>query len=143
MISAMIRDIFFRDLGWKLFSVLLAVLIWLTVHRILEERNTAAPVTYGSVPILIVASASDVHFYRVAPANVDVTVSGTPEAMALLRTNQIHAVVDLSDPSLPTDIKRPVDVSVPAGITVLDVDPPLVGVIRPPTGNPSALAPAK
>lgn len=132
----MIRDIFLRDLGWKLFSVLLAVLIWLTVHRILQERNLAAPVTYGSVPILIVASASDVHYYRVAPPVVDVTVSGTPEAMALLRTNQIHAVVDLSDPTIPADVKRPVDVSVPAGITVLEVDPPRVGVILPPPVSP-------
>jgi len=127
-----IRDLFIRDFGWKFFSVFLAVLIWLTVHRILSERSDGSPVTYGNVPILIMASASDVHFFRVAPAVVDVTVSGTPEAMALLQTNQIHAIVDLSSVKTNTDAKCPVDVSVPPGVTVIDVDPPRVGVILPP-----------
>lgn len=134
----MIRDLLIRDLGWKLFSLLLAVMIWLTVHRILEERSTGSPVIYSGVPVLIVAAAADVHFYHVSPALVDVTVSGTPEAMAMLQTNQIHAVVDLA--GLP-DLKplggtrQSVDVSVPPGVTVIKVDPPQVNVVAPPQAD--------
>jgi YbbR domain-containing protein len=133
----MIRDLFIKDWGWKLFSVILAAAIWLTVHKILVPNVSTAsatvnPVTYGNLPVFIVSSAADVHFYRVAPSTVKVTVSGTPEAIAVLQANQIRATVDLTDIDSARDLKRRVDVSVPSGVTLISVDPLKVGVIIPP-----------
>ena len=53
------RDWITKDIGWKVFSVILAVAIWLTVHKIYEEPRTAAAsiagstVTYGNLPVLV------------------------------------------------------------------------------------------
>jgi YbbR domain-containing protein len=132
------RDWFTKDFGWKIFSVVLAVIIWLTVHKIYEEPRASAAsapgdtVTYGDLPVLVVSTAADVRDFRVNPGTVSVTVSGPPAAIAILQANQIRAAVDLTDIQSVRDLKRRVDVSVPSGITLISVDPPRVGVIVPP-----------
>lgn len=135
------RDWVTKDFGWKLFSLFLAVAIWLTVHKIYEEPGAASglaggiPVTFGNLPVLVVSAAADVRDFRVAPATVAVKVSGSPEIMADLQASQIHAVVDLTDVQAARDLRRRVDVSTPAGVTLVSVDPPKVGVIVPPPSS--------
>ena len=132
------RDWVTKDFGWKLFSLFLAVSIWLTVHRIYEEPRTAVAsavgdtVTFGSLPVLIVSAASDVRDFRVAPGTVTVKVSGSPEVLAVLQANQIRAVVDLTGIEAAKELRRRVDVSTPPGVTLVSVDPPRVGIIVPP-----------
>ena len=132
------RDLFIKDFGWKLFSLLLAAFIWLTVHKIIEEPKNSgtssitSPVTYGNLPVLIVATAADVHLYRVEPSTVSVTVSGPSEVMAVLQANQLRATVDLTDVEAAKDLKRRVDVSAPSGVTLISVEPPNVRVVIPP-----------
>jgi YbbR domain-containing protein len=135
------RDWITKDLGWKLISLFLAVAIWLTVHKMYEEpkhpSGTAAgsTVTFGNLPVLVVSSASDVRNFRVEPATIAVKVSGSPEAMAELQANQIHAVVDLTDIQSADVLRRRVDVSTPPRVTLVSVDPPEVDVIVPSPNN--------
>jgi YbbR domain-containing protein len=132
------RDWITNDFGWKLFSLFLALAIWLTVHKIYEEPGATSglvvgnTVTFGNLPVLVVSAASDVRDFRVAPATVAVKVSGPPEVMADLQANQIHAVVDLTDVPSTRDLRQRVDVSAPPRVTLVSVDPPKVGVIVPP-----------
>jgi YbbR domain-containing protein len=133
----MLREIFIKDWGWKSFSLLLAALIWLTVHKIVEEPKVSpalsgSTLTIGTLPVFIVASAADVHLYRVEPNTVSVMVSGAPDDIAELKSSQIRATVDLTGIDAGRDLKRRVDVSVPSGITLVSVDPPKVDVVIPP-----------
>jgi YbbR domain-containing protein len=137
----MLREFFIKDWIWKLFSLFLAVGIWLTVHKIVEGPKNIPTATTGtpmtcSIPVFIVASAADVHLFHVIPETVSVTVSGSPDVMAVLQANQIRATVDLTDIDSGKDLKRHVDVSVPSGITLVSVDPPRVGVLVPPAPAP-------
>ena len=135
---ATIRAWLVEDLGWKIFSLVLAIAIWLTVHKILLESGASttgsggATLTSGNVPVLVVAAAADVHLYRVAPETVKITVTGSPEAIGKLQANQIRATVDLTGIDSARDLKRNVEVAVPSGISVVSVEPTKVGVIVPP-----------
>ncbi|MGA3283105.1 MAG: CdaR family protein [Verrucomicrobiota bacterium] len=136
-----LRDWFIKDLGWKLFSVVLAVAIWLTVNKILgESGNFAEPLagdmlTYDDLPVQVVSEASDVRNFHVMPATVAVTVSGPPAVMAVLQANQIRAVVDLTGIESGKEMRRHVDVSTPPGVTLMSVKPSNVDVIVPSLGK--------
>jgi YbbR domain-containing protein len=131
------RDIFFKDFGWKFFSVLLAVGIWLTVHRILQESpepeaHSGTSTLTCDRPVTIVASSADMRDFRPLQPTVSVTVSGPPEIIGKLEPNLIHAKVDLTDASLNKSTKQPVEISVPAGVTIVKIKPETIGVIPPP-----------
>lgn len=134
----MIRDLFIQDWKWKLFTLLLAVLIWLTIHHnIQRESRTASAVafestlTYGNLPVLVVSTAADVHGFHITPATVNVKVAGSAENIGKLQASQIRAVVDLTDIESAKELTRQVDVSTPAGITLISVEPLKVDIIMP------------
>jgi hypothetical protein len=133
------RNWLVEDFGWKIFSLVLAVGIWLTVHRLVLEAGTPAsraegsPVTYDNLPVSIVAANADVRDFRLVRPTVKVTVSGSPEVMGDLKANQIHATIDLSDGrgSSP-NLRRRVEVSTPPGVALVSVVPQEIGIIEPP-----------
>ncbi|HUC83956.1 MAG TPA: CdaR family protein [Candidatus Acidoferrales bacterium] len=131
------RDLLFKDFGWKLFSLLLAAFIWYTVEKIVEEPKAAVispanvQAQFYEVPVLVVAAVgADRAPSQVNSNTVSVTVSGPPAVMNILQPNQIHATVDLSDfDHKSRGASRRVDVSVPWGVTVIDVEPAQLTIV--------------
>ena len=127
-----------KDFWWKSFSLVLALVIWLTVYKIREEPGVPAaavagvPLTCGNVPVLVVSAASDVRDFRVLPATVAVRVSGSPEVIAVLQANQIHPIVDLTGLAAAHNLRRRVEISMPPGVTLVSVTPAEVEVLFPP-----------
>src|SRR5690349_9431836 len=135
------RDWVIKDLGWKLFSLALAVVIWLVVQTIRSDSPVATagnPLsawttrTFTNLPVLVVSAAADVREFKVNPNTVDVTVSGQPGIIAVLSEKEIHVTVDLTDIEAARNLRKRIDVSTPTGVTFVRVTPADVDVVVPP-----------
>jgi YbbR domain-containing protein len=128
------RDWFIKDFYWKAFSLLMAVGIWLTVRKD-ESPVVHAPNytknTYGNVPVLAVSANANVHQTQLDPQSVNVTVSGPAETMGNLNASQIHACVNLTGLGSAQNLPRDIEIYLPPGVTVVDVEPPQVNVTIP------------
>lgn len=139
-----LRKLLFHDLWLKLLSLGLAVLIWFMVSSVV--RKDIAPATvlapnspeeqtqnYINIPVLVVSAASDVRSFKVHPSVVDVTVRGETNLLQNLQPKDIRALVDLTGiESAPHGLRKRIEVTTPAGITFVRVDPDQVEVIVPP-----------
>ncbi len=135
-----LRNLFTKDLGLKLFSLALAILIYCTIYSIafpkegpsLPSLAMASDVhTFYNVPVLVVSSAADVRHFKVSPDKVAVTVQGDPKVLARLESNEVRALVDLTGIESASHLSKSIDISVPAGITRVRVVPSEVQVMFP------------
>jgi len=128
-----------KDFGWKVFSIFLAVTIWLTVHKIrdepVERLSEGVENTYGDLLVLVVSGTADARSVHVTPATVSVKVGGPPDVMGVLQANRIHPFVNLTGIDSAHDLRRGVEVSLPRGVALISVDPPDVNVTIPPASD--------
>jgi hypothetical protein len=147
--SDFLRQIFLKDFWLKLFSFALAVLTWFTVWFALarqgERPGSPVPsltlpriekVTYANLPVVILSSAEDVRSFKISPKEVTVTVQGDSETLGGIDTKDIRVMADLTGIGSAQDMHKRIEVSVPAGITVLRVQPTEVQVIAPVKADP-------
>jgi YbbR domain-containing protein len=137
----MLRDLLFKDLGLKLFSFAIAVLIWATVSvAIKNDFSPASPLslsgseqlTLRGLPVVVMSSAEDVRSFQVAPKEVDVTVRGDRQILEKLQRKEVRVLVDLTGIGAARDLRKRIEVSTPPGVTYVQVVPEEVQVIFPP-----------
>jgi YbbR domain-containing protein len=125
-----------KDFYWKAFSLLMAIGIWLTVRHE-SEAQSAVPSnptennTYHDVPVMAISASADVHQARLTPQTVTATISGSPDVISRLQRNQIDAYVNLTGLNSAENLPRDIEISLPKGATVIDIDPPQVVVTFP------------
>ena len=129
---AFLRNLVFEDFWLKLFSLVLAVLIWLTVTFASKKEAGTENRVFSNLPVAILASAEDVHNFKISPREVEIMVRGDPATLQSLQSKDIRAVVDLTGVTVARDLRKRIQVSVPAGVTYLRVAPEEVEVIFPP-----------
>jgi YbbR domain-containing protein len=129
------RDWIIKDFYWKAFSLLMAIGIWLTVrHESEAEISTPADLksnTYANVPITVVSANTDVQQAKITPQTVTAIVSGSPDIINQLEREQIHAFVDLTGLNSAENLPRNVEISLPRGATVIEIDPAQATVTLP------------
>ena len=121
------NDYVVHNFAWKLISVLLAGLTWITIdkafHRdeIKVENLKEAPVigtftrTFPEVPITIMTSAANTNRYRVSPLTISVELSGDNETnLQNLALSKVQAIVDLTGAADEKELRRRISVPAPS-----------------------------
>ena len=136
-----LRNLVVQDFWLKLFSLGLAFLIWYIVKPLAYRKeiaameslaNAGAEQTFPAIPVVVMSTAADVHDFRVSPDQVWVTVRGDAALVQKLRSQDIHALVDLTGiEAAPRGSRLRIEVTTPAGITLVRVVPDDAGVILP------------
>jgi hypothetical protein len=135
-----LRHFLFRDFWLKLLSLAMAVMIWFTVWFAIRKdvspgSTFSGPIseqTYYNLPVRIIFSAADVRAVKVEPNTVDVRVRGEKRMLDGVKPQDIHAVVDLTGIEAARSLSKRIEISTPAGITLVEVLPGQVDVTLPP-----------
>jgi hypothetical protein len=127
-----LRHIFIEDFLLKLFSLALAVVVWLIVTFASQKEPWTVPRVFYNLPITVWSSAEDVRGFKVSPNEAIVTVQGDAKALQNLQSKDIRAMVDLSGVMAARDLRKRIEVLVPPGVTCMRVVPEEVQVVFPP-----------
>jgi len=136
-----LRHLFFDDFLLKLFSLALAILFWITVSFAIQQKEglptpalsaTTVARRFFNIPVVAVSSASDVRNFKVSPEQVEVKVQGEVPIIENLEGKDLRALVDLTGVETNGNFRRPIEISAPAGVTLLRVLPQEVQVTPPP-----------
>src|SRR5207247_4930031 len=103
-----LRHIFLDDFWLKLFSMALALLIWLLVTFASKKEGNTVERVFTSVPVKLLSESADVRSFQVDPKQVEVTVKGDARTIENLPETAIHATVDLTGLEAANSLRKPV-----------------------------------
>jgi YbbR domain-containing protein len=130
-----VRNLVVKDLWLKLFSLVLAILIWFTVDFSLSKDVSPWTAIIGhtademvmTIPVRVPGNHRDV---SVDPEQVEVTLRGDPKLLEELkqRPGDLRALVNLTDVQSASGLLRPVELILPQGVFYTHINPERVEV---------------
>jgi YbbR domain-containing protein len=131
-----LHKLIFEDIWLKLFSLVLAILMWFTISSALRQAIPSAPLgtgaqasrTFVNVPVVVLSSAPQAGRFRIQPETVELTVLGDASSVNHLQDGDMRVVVDLIGIEAVHDLMKRVEVTKPAGVATVKVVPEQVMV---------------
>jgi YbbR domain-containing protein len=127
------RDIILNNFWLKIFSLVLAIMIWLAVHSNISSQSSRSqnpfrlPDNGFARPIMLMTAPNDHQGYVVEPLAVNVKVKGDSDSLKKLNPNDIQVYVRLTR-AMDTSGAFPVEVKLPRNVTLQQVWPSHVHV---------------
>ncbi len=123
----MARPVLFRNLGTKLLSLAIAILIWFVFAA--QQRERISERSYG-IPLSVADLPEQTVIASPLPPTVEVRLRGPFTALRQLDPSKLEAVIDLSDAPRGERIYRlaPEDINVPKDVEVIAIAPSEVRV---------------
>lgn len=130
------RNLIFHNLGWKVLSLMIAVLIMAGFRmgegkidigsNLFKDKVTKEFIGYQ---IQLLSEQKNSQPVILTPEDVHISLSGTAEAMSPVTINDVLAYVDISNLSPGTTNSVPITVKVPHGIQVAGLYPTNITVL--------------
>lgn len=121
-----LRRLFLRNWGLKLFSFLLALILWITLipeEKIFSEKSLTVPLELHNLP-------SDMVIVEKPSANVDVRIRAPKRLIGQITPSNVHAVLDLQNARIDVQdyVLNENMISIPQGAEVREVRPSQVNL---------------
>ncbi|HTH49097.1 MAG TPA: CdaR family protein [Candidatus Limnocylindria bacterium] len=137
----MLKHLFTHNRWQKIFSLLLASLIWFAVHSGLGLSVSGTDMgrdtrSWDHLPITVLTPAADLGHYNVNPAQVSVVLRGDGGVLDKIRPQDLEVYVNLVEAS-ESRMTRPIHIYAPADTQVLSISPAEVQIERLPPPIPA------
>jgi YbbR domain-containing protein len=133
-----LRNLLLDNLGLKLFALVLATLIWLSIQIKIDKAIQPPTSPIGAVServfkrhaVSVLSDAANKAAFKLDPSEVSITVKGNITVVENLRADDIQAFVDLTELPPNLDSVSKVVVHTPPDVVLVQVVPPNVRVQR-------------
>jgi YbbR domain-containing protein len=133
-----LRNLLLDNLWLKLFALVLATLIWISIQIKINKAIQPPTSPMGAVServfdrhaVSVLTDAENKAAFKLDPSEVSITVKGNITVVETLLADDIQAFVDLTQPPPGPDFINKVAVHTPPDVVLVQVVPPNVRVQR-------------